>query len=138
MQIFKEESRGQADRLSTILHRIMRHLIDALKSSHCERNMQFVYKSTEARGHLDYYTRRIVELADGCSMEELVEKLYRDQLATGGWLVCLGLFEVQYKIEMSEMINQLIEEESLHCHYKQAPSVYNDIWLNTTEKVRMY
>jgi len=87
---------------------------------------------------MNYYKRRILELSDGRSINQLVEALYREEVTDGGWIVCIGLFEAQYKREMSEEVNQLIKDGFLYCDYRQARPVYRQAPLNTSEWIRVH
>lgn len=141
MQIAKDINRTWADRIAVFLRRscfkatkawvwsiknaskggskIIGHLIDFFKDDSSDRNMPpFVYKLRDPEDQMAYHKRRILKLADGRSINQLVETLYCEEAADGGWIVCIGLFETQYKREMSEEVNQLIKEGYLYCDYR--------------------
>ncbi len=161
MQIAKDINRTWADRIAISLHRIcfkvtrawvcgvknagkgsskiIGHLIDFFKDDCSDRNKPpFVYKLREAGGQKDYHKRRILKLSDGRSIEELVEALYREEIADGGWVVCIGLFETQYKREMLDEVNQLIREGHLYRDYREARPVYRQATLSTSEWIRAH
>lgn len=161
MQIAKGTNRAWADRVAVFVRRscfkttkawvhsiknvskggskIFAHLIDFFKDDYSDRNTPpFVYKLRGPKDQMAYHKKRILELADGRSINQLVETLYREEVASGGWITCIGLFETEYKREMSEDVNQLIRDGFLYCDYRQGASVYNKVALSTSEWTRAH
>jgi hypothetical protein len=73
--------------------KIIGHLIDFFKDDCFDRNTPpFLYKLRDPDDQMAYHKRRILELADGRAIKELVGTLYREEVADGGggcvyWIV---------------------------------------------------
>lgn len=54
---------------------------------------QLVYRTVAASATQDPWERRIVELAEGRSIGEIIEILYREEIRSGAWAVDIGLWK---------------------------------------------
>jgi len=75
------------------------------KSSH-----QFVFRVAEASEVKDTWLRRIIELADGKSVEEISEALYLEELRAGAWDADIGFWRTAFCREVAKTIGRLTSQ----------------------------
>ncbi len=83
---------------------------------HQQADTRLIYKLKSAEKNMNYYQKRILQLADGRSIEDVVEKLYVRELANGAGLVGIGFMEEQFRQEAEGTINRLIKNNFLSCN----------------------
>lgn len=83
---------------------------------------RFVYKIKEPPKDMEYYRKRILELSDGCSVKELIQRLYCEEKNHGGATAGIGLVESAWKEETAKEIDRLMKDKYLYCEERVLPS----------------
>jgi hypothetical protein len=71
---------------------------------------QLVFRLAEAREVKDLRLRRIIELADGKSVEEIFEALYTQELRAGAWEADIGFWRSLFYRDVVETIRELASQ----------------------------
>lgn len=116
----------------------MVHCLTGAQDNYPEREIQFVYKIEGPTKHMKYYRKRILELSDGCSVNELVQRLYCEEKNHGGAVAGIGLVESAWKEEMAREIDQLTKDGYLYCENRKILSVHREAPLNRREWIRVH
>jgi hypothetical protein len=66
-----------------------------------------VCRVAESREVKDTWPRRVIELADGKSVEEIAEALYLEELRAGAWQADIGLWKSAFYREVAQTIGTL-------------------------------
>ena len=66
-----------------------------------------VYRVAEPDGVREAFLRKVLDLADGRSIEEIAERLYLDELQAGAWVADIGLWKNRYIQDIARSINGL-------------------------------
>ena len=74
-----------------------------------ESTHQLVYRVVEASRIEGAYEKRIVELADGRSIGQIVEALYREEVNAGAWEADIGLWKGLFSKCLIEVIGNLTQ-----------------------------
>ena len=69
-----------------------------------------VFRVAEAREVKDPWLRRIIELADGKSVEEISEALYSEELRAGAWDADIGFWRTAFCREVAKTIGKLASQ----------------------------
>jgi hypothetical protein len=72
-----------------------------------EPSQQFVFRVAEASAVKDTWLRRIIELADGKSVEEISEALYLEELRAGAGDADIGFWRTTFCREVAKTIAKL-------------------------------
>ncbi len=70
---------------------------------------QFVYRVTEVRTITGALEKRIVELANGNSIGEIIEILYREEIRLGAWIVDIAMWKDVYDQSVINTIRELTD-----------------------------
>ena len=73
-------------------------------------SQQFVLRVAEASAVKDAWLRRIIELADGKSVEEISEALYLEELRAGAWDADIGFWRTAFCREVAKTIGKLASQ----------------------------
>jgi hypothetical protein len=71
---------------------------------------EFVFRVAEASAVKDPWLRRIIELADGKSVEEISEALYLEELRAGAWDADIGFWRTTFYREVGQTIGKLASQ----------------------------
>jgi len=129
--------KNSAWRIRTVFHRTVHYPIDEL-DHYSEQEKQFVYKIKGPPKDMKYYRKRILELSDGCSVNELLQRLYCEEKNHGGAVAYIGLVESAWKEEMAREVDQLIEDGYLYCEDRKILSIHNEVASNRKEWIRAH
>ena len=69
-----------------------------------------VYRTTKAHSRKTGWEKRIVELADGRSLHEIMRTLYHEQLERGAGLVDVGTWKSFFDREVMDTIGDLVRK----------------------------
>jgi hypothetical protein len=72
-----------------------------------EPSQQFVFRVAEASEVKDTWLRRILELAEGKSVEEISEALYLEELRAGAWDADIGFWRTAFCRDVAKAIARL-------------------------------
>lgn len=133
----KKRIKNSVWKIKTVFHRIVHYLI-AEQDNYPERERQFVYKIKGPPKDMDYYRKRILELSEGYSVKELVQRLYCEEKNHGGAVAGIGLVESAWKEEMAKEIDQLIKDEYLYCEDRKVLSIHNEVLLSRKKWIRAH
>lgn len=73
-------------------------------------SQQLVFRLVEAREVKDRWLRRIIELADGKSVEEIAEALYLEELRAGACDTDIGFWRTSFCRDVAKAIATLVSQ----------------------------
>jgi len=111
----KERIKNLIGKIKKAFRKIVHYFITEQDNHYPEWVRQFVYKIKQPPKDMEYYRKRILELSDGCSVKELIQRLYCEEKNHGGAVAGIGLVESAWKEETAKEIEQLMKDKYLHC-----------------------
>ena len=66
-----------------------------------------VTRAVESSGLENPWIKRILELADGKTVDEIVDVLYLEEMRRGGWLADIGFVKGFFQREIEDILNSL-------------------------------
>jgi hypothetical protein len=69
-----------------------------------------VFQGHQAYELDDRWMKRIVELADGRSIEDIFRILYLEELASGAWLADIGLWQGTFYQEVARVLQNMSDD----------------------------
>jgi len=75
-----------------------------------EATQQVVYRVKGANEFKDRWKRRIIDLADGKSIEEILDAMFTQEVRAGAWLVDIGIWRNFYDQDVIKTIGELADQ----------------------------
>ena len=99
---------------------------------HGEARNQLVYRTTKDHGRKTGWEKRIVELGDGRSVDEIMRALYHEQLERGAGLVDVGTWKSFFDRSVVDTMGDLVDQGYLQLKPDGKSTGRND--MSTTPK----
>jgi hypothetical protein len=84
---------------------------------------RLIYRMTATPELHDAWERRIIDLCDGKSVNDLIQALYSEELGRGGWIVDIGMWKNLFDHQVVRAINELAEQGYICLKTDEAVSV---------------